>query len=155
MSKLPIPSPAWHYWVWNVHCRNVSSDVRIPLGQDPTILTNKNHWNKLAIMRGIVAKTLIFFILFANLAWAADMDEVGVVHDSAKLLVISDAPEDPIDNGHNNDPCDHCCHGTAHYVGLPHKTTPTFTDNTSCVPSPQLAAYLGRDLDPPVPPPNI
>ncbi len=107
-------------------------------------------------MYRMLAKVLILFILFANLAWAADMDEVGVVHDSAKLLVISDAPQDPVDNdGHKKDPCDPCCHGTALYVGLPHKSTPTFTDNTSCAPSPQLAAYLGRDLEPPVPPPNI
>lgn len=102
-----------------------------------------------------IAKALVFFILFANLAWAMDMDEVDIVHDSAGLFVVGDVPDTPIDHGQKNDPCDHYCHGTAHWVGLLHKTTPTFTDNASCAPSTQLAAYPGRDLDPPFPPPNI
>ena len=112
-------------------------------------------------MRRAIVKALIFFILFANLAWAADMDETGIAHDTAKVLVFSDGPGDPSDDGgagHDgvkNGACDHCCHGSAHYVGVPYQTSLDFADDASCAPAVRVTTRYSRDQEPPLPPPNI
>lgn len=112
-------------------------------------------------MRGAIVKALIFFILFANLAWAADMDELGVQHDPAKVQASvggSGGPSDDGDSGHNglkHGPCDHCCHGSAHYVGVPYQTSLDFADDVSCAPALRVTTRYSRDIEPPLPPPNI
>ncbi|MEW5756455.1 MAG: hypothetical protein AB1810_09125 [Pseudomonadota bacterium] len=113
-------------------------------------------------MRRAVVKALMFFILFANLSWAADMDELGIAHDAAKVFTSSvDGPGGSSDDGglgHDgakNVGCDHCCHGSAHYVGVPHTASPVFADNASCIPAQRVIARHSRDQEPPVPPPNI
>lgn len=105
----------------------------------------------------IVARTLIFFILFANLAWAADMDEVGLAN-AADIVQLSVGSTDGAATGaacDKNGFCDHCCHGTAHYVGFPQQIAPAFAGNACCAPSFEVTAYQERDKEPPVPPPNI
>lgn len=110
-------------------------------------------------MYRIVAKTLIFFILFANLAWAADMDEIGIAHDSAKVFTSSiDGPAGPSDDGDGglkSGLCDHCCHGSAHYIGFPTEAGNTFQGCASFAPALWLTAHYSRDIEPPLPPPNI
>lgn len=113
-------------------------------------------------MRRAVVNVLIFFILFANLSWAADMDELGIAHDAAKVFTSSvdglGGPSTDGDFGHDgakHGSCDHCCHGSAHYVGVPHTASPVFADNASCAPALWVTARYSRDQEPPVPPPNI
>ncbi|MBZ0070142.1 MAG: hypothetical protein K8I04_00205 [Gammaproteobacteria bacterium] len=125
-------------------------------------LRNKDNLNKLAAMHKIVAKALIFFILFANLAWAADMDEIGIAHDAAKISISSiDGPGGPSDDGglgHDgvkNGTCDHCCHGSAHYVGFPPGAVTAFQYCASATHTLWLTAHYSRDTEPPLPPPNI
>lgn len=112
-------------------------------------------------MRRTIAKALVLFILFANLAWAADMDEIGVLHDATKVqatIGLSDGPSDDGDSGQDglkHGPCDHCCHGSAHYVGFPPGNVAAFQDPASAMPALWLTAYYSRDTEPPLPPPNI
>ena len=108
-----------------------------------------------------IAKALIFFILFANLAWAADMDELGISNDSSKVQASVSAlggPSDDGGTGHDgvkNGVCDHCCHGSAHYVGDPHQTSLDFAADVSCASALRVTTWYSRDIEPPLPPPNI
>lgn len=113
-------------------------------------------------MRQIIAKSLIFLILFANLAWAADMDEIGIADDATKaftsLIAGGGGASDDGSTGHDglqNGTCDHCCHGSAHYVGLPPGAVTAFQDPASVTLALWLTAYYSRDTEPPLPPPNI
>ena len=114
-------------------------------------------------MRRAIVKVVIFFILFANLAWATDMDELGIVHDAAAKAFSSAVDEsggssDDGVAGHDglqNGPCDHCCHGSAHYIGLPPGAVTAFQDPASVTLALWLTAYYSRDTEPPLPPPNI
>lgn len=109
-------------------------------------------------MRRIIAKTLVLFILFANLAWAADMDEAGITHGPAKVSSSLDAPSDngdPVHDGLKDGSCDHCCHGTAHYFGFPAGTMPMLADCASIAAASRLNAYHSRYKEPPLQPPTI
>ncbi len=101
-----------------------------------------------------VARLLILFILSANLAWAADMDELYAAPESGKVLAGADQ-QDPGHEAWKNTPCGHCCHATAHYVGLPPVSLSSF-QSVDCVVEPGwLAAIYSLDKEPPLPPPNI
>lgn len=113
-------------------------------------------------MRRTVVKALIFFILFANLAWAADGYERGIAHDPAEVQAsISTLDGQPDEDGGTDHaglkhgPCDHCCHGTAHYVGFPPDAVIAFPQFTSTTPTSWLTTCYSRDTEPPLPPPNI
>ncbi len=62
-------------------------------------------------MRTFIAKVLILFVLFGNIAWAADLDEI---HLGEADITVQDGQHNlPV-----QDSCDHCCHGTAHFMGI-------------------------------------
>lgn len=125
-----------------------------------TCLTTKK-FSKLANMHRRIAKALIFFILFANLAWAADMDEIGFAHHATEVQASisgADGQSDVGDTGHiglKHDSCDHCCHGSAHYVGVPYQTSFDLADNASCAPALRVTTRYSREPEPPLPPPDI
>ena len=113
-------------------------------------------------MQSRLAKILIPFILFANLAWAADMDEAGSASGTEEVqtsLNVMDGSGDRAgdDNlqGAKMVFCDHCCHGGLHYLGLPAGVSHLFPDRVSSLPLAVTAGYRSRDLEPPLPPPNI
>ncbi len=114
-------------------------------------------------MRQLIAKFLVFFILFANLAWAADLVEAGVLHaDDQALSVGADLHAGHLGDGATPDsgdlkqvPCDHCCHGSAHYVGLTPHLLSALSAAECAVFLPVAAALSSRDNEPPLPPPNI
>ena len=109
-------------------------------------------------MRRLIARLLVFFVLFANLAWAADMDEIGVGHGSDPVVSLAGGLDQPSGAGHDDlkgGPCDHCCHGSAHYVGFPSQAFSAFTDCGSASPAFWLISYHGRDKEPPLQPPKI
>lgn len=125
-------------------------------------LLDKKKLNRLPNMYRIVAKALIIFILFANFAWAADMDEIGIAHEVAKMSISSiDGQSGATDGGFGHDDmkngstCDHCCHGSAHYIGFPPGAVTAFPQFTSTTSTSWLTAYYSRDTEPPLPPPNI
>lgn len=112
-------------------------------------------------MHKAIARILVFFVLFANLAWAADLDEIGVEYGSDTVVSLAgslDQPSGDSGTGHdsqNNGPCDHCCHGSAHCVGFLPQSFSAFTDSASDSPAFLLAAYRGHDQEPPLHPPKI
>lgn len=107
-------------------------------------------------MHSLIARVLVFFILFANLAWAADVHEMLAVPQPADILVAGDPASDSgCDQGGHTASCDHCCHGAAHYVGVPPGDIAGFPAAESVRPSIRLSTATSYDLEPPLPPPNI
>jgi hypothetical protein len=108
-------------------------------------------------MRHAIAKLIIFFIVSANLAWAMDGDRLRIAPESDRVLLSADQPGD---NGFGHAvqkaaPCDHCCHGSAHYTGLPQTALSPFP-GADCIMEPvRRATVHSLDKEPPLPPPNI
>jgi hypothetical protein len=86
-----------------------------------------------------------------------DMDEALVVAKPGNILLTSDQPGEH-GSGHDlqkSTPCDHCCHGSAHYTGLL-PTSPITLPSSTCNDQPlSLAMVHSRDKEPPLQPPNI
>lgn len=55
-------------------------------------------------------------LLYAGFAWAADMPGETLFGHGAHWSQDADGQSD---TGHAADACDHCCHGSAHYLGFP------------------------------------
>lgn len=113
-------------------------------------------------MQSFLAKLIILFILFANLAWAVDMDEVGPPGETAGEPSIMNMTDDRGDGAGHDDAqagkmvfCDHCCHGSVHYLGLPVSLSGVHTTSFFARPVSLGLGYRSRDLEPPLPPPNI
>jgi hypothetical protein len=108
-------------------------------------------------MRRTIAKLLVFFILSANLAWAADMDEVRAATEPGKVLLAGDQPDED-GSGHsvrNAPSCDHYSHESAHYSGLLPGSL-LLPPKSDCAVRPlRLTALQSRDQDPPLRPPKI
>ncbi|GBE10241.1 hypothetical protein BMS3Bbin12_00245 [bacterium BMS3Bbin12] len=108
-------------------------------------------------MRQTIAKLLVFFILSANLAWIADMDEVRAATEPGKVLLAGDQPDED-GSGHavqDSTPCDHSGHESAHYFGLLPDPLSFRPKSDHAVRSPRLTALRSRDQAPPLRPPKI
>lgn len=112
-------------------------------------------------MHRSIATILIFFVLFANLAWAVDMYEIGVGQGSDTVVSLVGGLDQPSGDGGTgydglkDGPCGHCCHGSAHLIGFPLQSFSAFTNRGSASPAFWLTAYRGRDKEPPLQPPKI
>ncbi|HED52421.1 MAG TPA: hypothetical protein ENI83_02580 [Gammaproteobacteria bacterium] len=108
-------------------------------------------------MRHAVARTLILFILSANLVWAADMDEICVAPESGNVLIGAVQPggQDTGLDVQKGTFCSHCCHASAHYVGLPPVSLTSFPNADNATEPVRLLVFYSFDKEPPLPPPNI
>lgn len=104
----------------------------------------------------ILARALVCFILFANLSWAADLQAVNPGHDPADTHLTDDTG-----GRHSDDSdtplhvCDHCCHGSAHYVGIPPAASIAAAAPVSPFPAGLTRHLRSHAGAPPLPPPNI
>ena len=102
-------------------------------------------------MNRLMATALIGFILFAGTAWAADTHtEAYVGHGNGQVLNNSDAGNDVQDHA----PCDHCCHGAAHYLGLLPAPLTGLQPVTETGRIHHISVYLTRATPPPAQPPR-
>ena len=114
-------------------------------------------------MRPFVARLLTFFLLFANVAWAADIHEVTSLVAGDTVMTYGDLAAGwacPSDTQKSQDdgrvvPCDHCCHGTSHYLGVLPDGIPNASHANDAVRVPGLVSYLSRAKEPPLQPPKI
>jgi len=93
---------------------------------------------------------LIFTTLSAGTGWALDTHLEALVGHTLSI----DAPLDAVDHGLDDGPCDHCCHASAHLMGIP-----ITASNVAC-----LAVALRSQVEParllsirlsPTPPPPL
>lgn len=107
-------------------------------------------------MRRTIAHTLICFLLSANLAWAADLHGSVLAPGGHEHATTAEAVAG-MDSGHDGGAqtnCDHCCHGAAHYVGVPHEGIAIPPVARSSAPGFYLSAHFSCSREPPLPPPN-
>lgn len=101
-------------------------------------------------MRRLIARCLIFSLLFANLAWAADVHAEAFFGHEAGWS--QDADHSP-DTGPAADTCDHCCHGGAHYTGMPAESAGMIGVVAAQAADPCIDPYLSFAVPPPTEPP--
>jgi|GEM_PF-1407415 len=102
-------------------------------------------------MRRFIAQLLALSILFAGVAWAADAHaEAFFGHDINVPSLGGDLPDDFSDDGS----CDHCCHGTAHYLGLLLTSSAVVADTDGRVTVLPVVSYHSRANAPPTQPPK-
>ena len=86
----------------------------------------------------------------AGVAWAADTHAEAFFGHGAEWMQGADGH---LDTGNGADTCDHCCHGSAHYVGFPMAESATTgyreNHNSAFVDD----SYLSLALTPPTQPP--
>lgn len=106
-------------------------------------------------MRRAVATVLVFILVLANVAWSADLDE-AVAGSGVKVTDGSTHHADGADDLHEDHQasCDHCCHGSAHFVGLPPARLLVAQARDNDAPVPARAPYRTRTIAPPLHPPQ-
>lgn len=71
-------------------------------------------------MRRFIIKILVIFIFSSNIAWAADAHTEAFLGHGLALAIQLDSVQD---TGGLSDAIiydyDHCCHGSAHFLGFP------------------------------------
>lgn len=116
---------------------------------------------RISVMRRFIAKSLILFVMFAGIAWAADLNEIALSSGAHATASVAGAVDgQPVPNPINGkvplgSACDHCCHGAGHYVGFP--STPFFVVPIARDRAPMIAcaAHSNRIKEPPLQPPKI
>jgi len=101
------------------------------------------------VMRGITTTLIILGLLTGNIAWAADYDELISSVDDVSTQVSPDH-EDPL----SQTDCDHCCHGSAHLIGLLPVTTTKHVTESNRYSTVTFIANTTQTYQPPTPPPN-
>ena len=101
-------------------------------------------------MNRLMVTTLIGFILFAGTAWAADTHVKAYGDHGEQVLSLNDSGG----NAQDQAPCDHCCHGAAHYLGLLPAPVTRLRPATGRGSVHNISVYLTRATPPPAQPPR-
>jgi len=104
-------------------------------------------------MKKTVINIIIFFLLGSNVAWAFDVGEQIQERETQSHFFVSS--HDSSDHETANAPCDHCCHGNAHFLGIfsgQAEVSPLFSGDPVIfiTKAPPITNH-----QPPTPPPNV
>ncbi len=100
-------------------------------------------------MRHLIAIIAVLSVIFASVAWAADRHEEALTGQHVSADQSNDESPSEIPES-----CDHCCHGSSHYVALRDGDVMNFPVRRDSV---QPAIFLQPSTwpsDPPKPPPS-
>lgn len=100
-------------------------------------------------MRGFIMTLIILGLVSGNIAWAADLDELNFSADDVSTLASPDH-----DDPQSQTDCDHCCHGSAHLIGLLPIVTIKHVQTSSTYTAIPFSAHISQTYQPPTPPPN-
>lgn len=102
---------------------------------------------------------MIVFVLFSGATWAADFDEIDLAADvqsaAATAALASPSTHSETQKAPADVPCDHCCHGAAHYVGFPSESQTVLTHPSNAFPLVRPVARDTRSKEPPFHPPKV
>jgi len=104
------------------------------------------------IMRRVITYCLIVSMVCAGVAWAADRHAEAFFGHGAEWM---QSAEGHLDTGNDTDTCDHCCHGSAHYAGLPMAESATTCFRNNHNPASDDDSYLSLVLPPLTQPPIV
>jgi len=100
-------------------------------------------------MRRMIMSLIILGLVTGNIAWAADFDELSFSADTIGTLVSPDH-----DDTQALSDCDHCCHGSAHLIGLLPITAIKNGQESNRYSVIPFLAHITQTYQPPTPPPN-
>ncbi len=101
-------------------------------------------------MRRFIMTLIIFGLVTGNIAWAADYDEQNSPTSSNGSSLVS--PDQ--DNQQSQTECDHCCHGSAHLIGLLAVITTKHVQESNRYSAVTFIANITQTYQPPTPPPT-
>lgn len=101
-------------------------------------------------------------MLSSSIAWAMDRHVLAHDHGITSLTISINTSIDSHKSGEDKPdqnsvllPCGHCCHATAHYLGLPTESHLSFIRFTPTLQGLEHQAYLSHALEPPFQPPKV
>lgn len=100
-------------------------------------------------MRRLIMTLIILGLVTGNIAWAADFDELNFSAADVGTLVSPDH-----DDSQSQSDCDHCCHGSAHLIGLLPIAYNKHVQESSRYSAVTFIAHITQTYQPPTPPPN-
>lgn len=107
----------------------------------------------------MIGKVLVFFIVFANLAWAVDADALSFTStdpDKALFFCKDSHESSDIQSEQQLDAsCHHCCHASAHYTAITDDGFATQININRDIHIVRAKFFQSRDKEPPVQPPHI
>lgn len=102
-------------------------------------------------MRRFIAQLLSLSILLAGVAWAVDTHSQAYSGYDTKLSSVDGDPP----NGFSDDGlAEHCCHATAHYLGLLLVPATVIADNDTRVTLVAVSSHHSHANAPPIRPPK-
>lgn len=104
----------------------------------------------------LVVSLMILCVLVANVAWAVAADDPASCPGAAPALdaVVDGGGPAQLPSDTDDAPWDHCCHGSAHYLGLPLTVFAAHRPDASAAPSAGIVTYHSRVKEPPLQPPR-
>ncbi|HHC72561.1 MAG TPA: hypothetical protein ENK54_06645 [Thiotrichales bacterium] len=104
-------------------------------------------------MKRLTVQLMLLFYLLSGSAWAADTcRESWFGHDTPVVQTVDDTGSP----GYSLSPqCDHCCHASAHYLGLPAASLIVGPLDRPVFVAPQAARWFSFGAQPPTEPPRI
>jgi hypothetical protein len=103
-------------------------------------------------MRKILSVFFLAFLLGNNVVWALDSMDLGQEHE--KQSHSTQATNQSHNQDQETDSCDHCCHGSAHLLGLLSGNSYTVKVSGSSSTTAGVNTLASREHQPPLPPPN-
>lgn len=103
-------------------------------------------------MRKSLVYFIIFFLLGSNIAWAFDADEIFQQSEKQDHVLVMADEVGVLDS--SSATCDHCCHGSAHFLGLLSDNNANSSHSLSRSLITVSHSPSSRAYQPPLPPPN-
>jgi len=106
-------------------------------------------------MRDVILNTVIVAMLFVTMEGVADANDETSFHQTHHAHAHEDHQWYPDSDGssHDSDACEHFCH--AHVLAVPPQLSASAVPAYSGSPPTHSALIVSREIDPPIPPPNI
>lgn len=101
-------------------------------------------------MRKALTLFIILFLFGNNVVWALDAMDIGQEHEKQSHRFGS-ANET---QNQETDSCDHCCHVSAHFLGILFDDTISVTYLDSLSTTSNIHSHVSWIYQPPLPPPN-
>lgn len=100
------------------------------------------------MFRRVIAAILMFSVLGYGTAWAFEWHSVDIADHAYATEQADLGPQI------NSSGCDHCCHASAHLIGIAHWGQPISPLATAPRLANGIAVLVTRSIDPPLRPPQ-
>lgn len=96
---------------------------------------------------------MTLFLLGSNVVWAYDGIDITQDHKKQNHTDAEANTHTHQDNEHQS--CDHCCHGSSHFLGIFSGQSGADTTSIICAVTFTRLSIVTNSYQPPTPPPNV